>query len=240
MADVPVTLEPTPLPSAAALEHTPYVYELLRRAARVSAPPPSPLGRSRADELIEKFGAKSDEQSLRAAKSSLKTLIGLSPTPPPASAAFVASVMRAPIIVEAPQHGPLSTPPPAPPLVRAPTPRPRRASALAPVAFFALGLLVAGAALSALRPDIVSDMAARVGRGPSHEPVAAPATAARWRPTRTTPLPPQPRAARDPARRARPGPRPRPLRRRAAEPRLGESVGGATIEAEVDGARPGR
>jgi hypothetical protein len=178
VADVPATLEPTPLPSAAALEHTPYVYELLRRAARVSAPPPSSLGRSRADELIEKFGAKSDEQSLFAAKSSLKTLIGLSPTPPPATAAFVASMMRSPIIVEAPQHGPLSTPPPAPPLVVARLARPRRTSALAPVAFFALGLLVAGAALSALRPDIVSDMAARVGRGPSHEPVAAPATAA--------------------------------------------------------------
>jgi hypothetical protein len=77
--EAPATAAPDrPEPRA---ELTPYVFELLRNATREA--PPTPEQRTRADELLDRFARVDDaaDQSLRAAATSLKSWVGIDPTP---------------------------------------------------------------------------------------------------------------------------------------------------------------
>ncbi len=167
----------------------PYVFELLRRAARVSAPPPLPSvpERTRADDLLEQFtaAAPGDDKSLRAAASSLKALVGLDATPPP-------------LLSFTPRPGAMPTPdlraegdarPSAAPAFVVPrTKRTRRVPLAVPLLCFALGMLAATAAVSALRPEIVSEVTGRIGRGapPNAAPLVEKSNAATAEPRRAS------------------------------------------------------
>jgi hypothetical protein len=158
-------------PSAVA----PYVFELLRRAARVSAPPPlAPAPeRTRADDLLERFTreAPNDDKSIRAAASSLKAMVGLDATPPPLMS-FTPRPGGRPLdpIAPAGEARPSTTPAFVVPKVQ----RGRRLAVMVPLFCFALGMLAATAAVSAFRPELVSDVAGRIGKDAAKPAVDSP------------------------------------------------------------------
>jgi hypothetical protein len=192
---------PAPAPDAQALagaddsvlEGAPFVFELLRRAAHVSAPPQLPQPeRTRADDLLDRFtaGGSTDEQSLRAAASSLKSFIGLDATPMPAMRftpqPLPAARADAPVVPGAR--------PSAPPAFIVPKLSARRGlAAFVPLLCFVLGMLAAMAVVSAIRPELIS----AVGHRLSGTPAAAPPAAEKAAPPADAQRRTAPRAERD-------------------------------------------
>jgi hypothetical protein len=127
--------------------------------------PPAPEPPTRADELLARFAAQTENDAThRAAARVMKLLAGLDPTPPPLNVHPIAFAPRTPQEPDAPSAAPpLAAPARRPATAAAPdalpasaaerTPRARRPARW--LALLALVLLSAGLACS-LRPDLLA------------------------------------------------------------------------------------